>query len=169
MDLPSFKSIYYMEWGHRILGRVIGLAFIVPYSYLLIKRKLPGSSLKLKLGGLGLLLGFQGALGWYMVKSGLDQKIIETNAVPRVSHYRLASHLGAAFLFFLGALRLGLAVKKDWQFASGPKVNGLEPARFEEVLRHPAVRRFKLASGALLGLVFLTAISGWSSPSSSNH
>ncbi|KAG8834585.1 Cytochrome c oxidase assembly protein cox15, partial [Serendipita sp. 399] len=74
MTVDEFKSIFYMEWGHRILGRVIGLVFLVPYTYFLVRRRLPGP-VAAKLGGLGLLLGFQGALGWYMVKSGLDQRI----------------------------------------------------------------------------------------------
>jgi len=151
-----------MEWGHRILGRVIGLAFILPYGYLLATRRLP-ASVATKLGGLGLLLGFQGALGWYMVKSGLDEKIIENNALPRVSQYRLAAHLGTALLFFMGTLRVALSVKKDRQWATGRLVNGVNDD-FIVLLRDPKIRRFRLASAALLGLAFITATSGqWQS------
>ncbi|PVG01008.1 COX15-CtaA-domain-containing protein [Serendipita vermifera] len=158
MNVDEFKSIFYMEWGHRILGRVIGLAFIVPYGYLLATRKLSAPTAG-KLGFLGLLLGFQGALGWYMVKSGLDHRILEKGEVPRVSQYRLAAHLGAALLFFMGTLRLGLSAKKDIQWASGAKVNGVGDA-FISLLQDPRIRRFKWASAALLTLAFTTAISG---------
>jgi cytochrome c oxidase assembly protein subunit 15 len=158
MSVNEFKSIYYMEWGHRILGRVIGLAFIVPYGYLLATRRLP-ASVATKLGGLGVLLGFQGALGWYMVKSGLDDQIIVDNAVPRVSQYRLAAHLSAALLFFMGTLRMALSLKKDNQWATGRLVNGVNDD-FMVLLKHPNVRRVRLAAGALLVLAFVTAASG---------
>lgn len=158
MTVDEFKSIFYMEWGHRILGRVIGLVFIVPYGYLLARGRLPASA-AVKLGGLGLLLGFQGALGWYMVKSGLDHQILETGAVPRVSQYRLAAHLTAALLFFMGTMRMGLSMKKDLQWSQGRLVNGLGD-EFVSRLQHPALKRFKLASAALLALAFVTAMSG---------
>lgn len=147
-----------MEWGHRILGRVIGLVFIIPYGYLLARRRLPAAAAA-KLGGLGLLLGFQGALGWYMVKSGLDQQILETGAVPRVSQYRLAAHLSAALLFFMGTMRMGLSIKKDLQWSRGGLVNGLGDELVSR-LQTPAVRRFKSASAILLALAFVTAMSG---------
>jgi heme a synthase len=158
MTVDEFKSIYYMEWGHRILGRVIGLAFILPYGYLLATRRLP-ASVAAKLGGLGVLLGFQGVLGWYMVKSGLDEQIIADNAVPRVSQYRLTAHLSAALLFFMGTLRVALSLKKDNQWATGRLVNGVNDD-FIVLLRDPRIRRFRLAAGALLALAFVTAASG---------
>ncbi|KIM26327.1 hypothetical protein M408DRAFT_330682 [Serendipita vermifera MAFF 305830] len=158
MSVNEFKSIFYMEWGHRILGRLIGLAFILPYGYLLATRRLSAPT-ALKLGGLGLLLGFQGALGWYMVKSGLDDQILENNGVPRVSQYRLAAHLSAALVFFMGTLRMGLSIKKDRQWAAGGLVNGVDD-RFLLLLKDPHLRRFKLASALLLGLAFVTAASG---------
>jgi heme a synthase len=158
MTVDEFKSIFYMEWGHRILGRVIGLVFIIPYGYLLARRRLPAVAAA-KLGGLGLLLGFQGALGWYMVKSGLDQQILETGAVPRVSQYRLAAHLSAALLFFMGTMRMGLSIKKDLQWSRGGLVNGVGDDLLSR-LQNPAVRRFKSASAILLVLAFVTAMSG---------
>lgn len=158
MNVEDFKSIFYMEWGHRILGRLIGVVFAAPYVYLLARRRLPGS-LKYQLGGLGILLGAQGALGWYMVKSGLDEQIIHDNAVPRVSQYRLAAHLGAAFLFYIGCMKFGLAIRRDVAWAKGGLVSGLGDG-FLAVLNNPAVRKFKRAGGLLFTLVFLTAISG---------
>jgi cytochrome c oxidase assembly protein subunit 15 len=90
--LEEFKSIFFWEYLHRLIGRLIGLIFIIPFFYFLIKRKL---SKKLLQQCLLILLmgGFQGFLGWWMVKSGLVND-------PDVSHYRLAIHLIAAFLTF---------------------------------------------------------------------
>lgn len=90
--LEEFKSIYWWEYLHRFLGRLIGLVFVVPFLYFLIKKKL--SPVLIRRGVILLLLGaFQGVLGWYMVKSGLSKN-------PYVSHYRLAAHLISAFTVF---------------------------------------------------------------------
>ncbi|MDG1205302.1 MAG: COX15/CtaA family protein [Pseudomonadales bacterium] len=90
MALAEFKSIFYWEFGHRVLGRFIGLVYFVPFLYFLVRKQIPtGYQLKL---WIGLLLGgSQGLMGWYMVKSGLID-------MPRVSHYRLAAHLGLALI-----------------------------------------------------------------------
>ncbi len=88
--LSDFKSIYFWEWLHRFIGRMIGMVFIIPFLYFLIRKKLSKSTIKKCL--ILLFLGaFQGFLGWYMVKSGLINR-------PDVSHYRLAAHLTTAFL-----------------------------------------------------------------------
>ena len=91
-DLQDFKDIYFWEWLHRVIGRFIGLVFIIPFIYFLIKKQLTKSTIK-KTIILLVLGGFQGFLGWYMVKSGLVDK-------PDVSHYRLAAHLTTAFITF---------------------------------------------------------------------
>ena len=85
MRLEAFKSIYYWEYGHRLLGRILGLIFLIPFVILLIKgqiarRWIPRLCFAFVLGGT------QGLVGWYMVKSGLVE-------LPAVSHYRLALHL----------------------------------------------------------------------------
>ena len=90
--LEEFKDIYFWEWIHRVIGRFIGLVFIIPFLYFLIKKQLSKSTIK-KAVILLILGGFQGFLGWYMVKSGLVDR-------PDVSHYRLAAHLTTAFLTF---------------------------------------------------------------------
>lgn len=89
-SLSDFKSIFFWEWLHRFIGRFIGIVFIIPFAYFLIRKKLTAPTIKkcLVLFGLG---AFQGFLGWYMVKSGLIDR-------PDVSHYRLAAHLITAFL-----------------------------------------------------------------------
>ena len=160
ISLDEFKNIFYMEWGHRVLGRVIGVAFVLPLSYFAIRKKLT-ASMPAKLTGMALLLGFQGVLGWYMVKSGLEDSIMETpGAVPRVSQYRLAAHLGTAVLLYAGMLGTGLAAIKDWRYARGGAWSGSNTTSWQEVLSNPAVKRFTRYSRALTALVFLTALSG---------
>lgn len=90
--LEDFKDIYFWEWLHRFIGRMIGLVFIIPFLYFLFTKQLTKSTIKKALILLG-LGAFQGFLGWYMVKSGLVDN-------PDVSHYRLAAHLITAFITF---------------------------------------------------------------------
>ena len=99
-DLEDFKDIYFWEWLHRVIGRFIGLVFIVPFLYFLVRRKLDAPTIK-KCLILLVMGGFQGFLGWYMVKSGLVDR-------PDVSHYRLAAHLSTAFLTFAYCLWVAL-------------------------------------------------------------
>ncbi len=96
MSLDDFKFIFFWEWLHRVLGRVLGLLFIVPFIVFLVRRQLP-RSLAWPLFGLFLLGGFQGFLGWWMVTSGLSDLI-------SVSQYRLATHLCAAALLFMALI-----------------------------------------------------------------
>ncbi|KDR83443.1 hypothetical protein GALMADRAFT_55107 [Galerina marginata CBS 339.88] len=159
ISLDDFKSIFYMEWGHRILGRLIGVVFVGPLAYFAIRKQIP-KSLTLRLSGLALLIGAQGALGWYMVKSGLEDSLMETpGAVPRVSQYRLASHLGLAFLLYVGMFSTGMAVIKDYKFANGAPWSGVQ-GNVQSLLANPLLRSFKRQTWALTGLVFLTALSG---------
>jgi cytochrome c oxidase assembly protein subunit 15 len=90
--LEEFKSIYWWEYVHRLLGRTIGVVFLLPFFYFLFKKKFDKPFLK-KMYVLLLLGAFQGVLGWFMVKSGLQKE-------PHVSHYRLAAHLISAFTVF---------------------------------------------------------------------
>lgn len=98
--LDDYKFIYFWEWFHRFIGRIIGIVFIVPFIYFLIRKKLD----KATIGKCFILLGmgaFQGFLGWFMVKSGLIDN-------PDVSHFRLALHLTFAFLTFAYTLWVAL-------------------------------------------------------------
>lgn len=92
MTLDEFKNIFWWEWTHRMLGRMIGLVFFAGFMWFLIRRKLDRRLLIkcLVLFGVGAL---QGLVGWWMVKSGLSKD-------PHVSHYRLATHLMTAFTAF---------------------------------------------------------------------
>ena len=150
-----------MEWGHRILGRTVGLVFVLPLAYFAARRQL-ARALRAPLLGMAALLGAQGAIGWYMVRSGLEPaNFVADGAVPRVSQYRLAAHLGAALMLYAGMIAAALNVKSDWRFARDGAWSRLADGRsWEEVLRHPAVRRFKAHATIVAGLVFLTALSG---------
>lgn len=91
--LEDFKSIFWWEYIHRLLGRLIGIVFLVPFLFFLVKKKIDRPLFK-KLIVIFLLGGFQGFLGWFMVKSGLIDR-------PSVSHYRLAAHLITALFLFV--------------------------------------------------------------------
>ncbi len=90
MDLASFKQIYWWEWSHRLLGRLVGLVWAAGFVFFLATKRIPtGWTPRLLL--LGVLGGAQGAIGWWMVYSGLSGEMV------RVASYRLAAHLGLAF------------------------------------------------------------------------
>lgn len=91
-NLQDFKDIYFWEWLHRVIGRFIGLVFLIPFLYFLFTKQLTKTTIgkSIVLLALG---AFQGFMGWYMVKSGLVDN-------PDVSHYRLAAHLTTAFVTF---------------------------------------------------------------------
>jgi cytochrome c oxidase assembly protein subunit 15 len=184
ITLDEFKRIFFWEYSHRVLGRLIGLAFVLPLAYFVIRRRVPRSfllpsltrsqlglpasapapnplplpTLTPYLGGLALLIGAQGVLGWYMVKSGLTESLMTTpGAVPRVSQYRLAAHLGCALALYAGMLGGGIAVLRDWKWAHG-KAKAIEA--LEIALQSNAVKVFKARVGVLGAVVFLTALSG---------
>lgn len=90
MEIAAFKSIFWWEWGHRQLGRVIGFVWAIGFFGFLVARAIP-TGWTTRLLGLGALGGLQGAIGWWMVSSGL------TGAMVDVASYRLATHLGLAF------------------------------------------------------------------------
>ena len=98
--LSDYKFIYFWEWFHRFIGRIIGLVFLIPFIYFLATKKLNHSTLK-KCFVLLAMGGFQGFLGWFMVRSGLIDH-------PDVSHFRLALHLTFAFLTFAYTLWVAL-------------------------------------------------------------
>ncbi len=102
MALAEFKGIFYWEYWHRVLGRLVGVVFLLPFLYFWLRRKLD-PALVPKLLGIFVLGGLQGAMGWYMVKSGLVDD-------PRVSHYRLTAHLSLAFLIFVAMFWLALGL-----------------------------------------------------------
>ncbi|MCB4771523.1 COX15/CtaA family protein [Ancylobacter sp. Lp-2] len=109
MSLAEFRTIFWWEWGHRLLGRLIGFVFLLPFLYFLWRGLVTGP-LRWKLGGLFLLGGLQGAVGWWMVASGLVGRV-------DVSQYRLATHLTLACLILAATMAVA---------------DGLRPARTDQ-------------------------------------
>ncbi|MSQ54927.1 MAG: heme A synthase [Betaproteobacteria bacterium] len=136
MTLEGFKSIFWWEYLHRLLGRGIGVAFLLPYLWFLVRGAVRGA-LAWKLIGIFVLGGLQGAMGWYMVKSGLVDD-------PRVSHFRLTAHLGLAFLILGAMLWVALDLLTRRSGWDG-----------DRALRGPG----RLAYG-ITGLVFLMVLTG---------
>lgn len=158
IDMTEFKKIFYMEWAHRIAGRALGIGFIVPTVYYLSRYRLP-RSLQFKLLALGLGIGFQGVLGWYMVKSGLDEQIITDKAVPRVSQYRLAAHLSAALALYVGMLYTAIGLRRDVRMTSA-MYSGASPSALNAILTNPAVKKYRGLVHLAAAMVFFTAVSG---------
>ncbi|HEY6043484.1 MAG TPA: COX15/CtaA family protein [Nitrosospira sp.] len=136
MSLDEFKGIFWWEYFHRLLGRVIGLAFFIPFLYFLVKKAID-RPLGLKLTGIFLLGGLQGAMGWYMVKSGLVDN-------PHVSQYRLTAHLGLAFLIYATMFWVALEL-----------LSPTDPSHGNIRLR--ALRRFSVR---ITTLIFIMILSG---------
>ncbi len=119
MSLDEFKTIYWWEWAHRFLGRMIGFAFLLPFLFFWATGRI-SQQLRPKLYLMFVLGGLQGALGWYMVMSGLVNRV-------DVSQYRLAAHLSAAVIIFgyimWVALRLHPQDKPEAPVSSGFKIS----------------------------------------------
>jgi heme a synthase len=155
MNLEEFKQIYWMEWTHRLWGRVVGITFLVPTVYFIVRRRV-SKNMALKLAGICGLIGFQGVLGWWMVKSGLKDDLFEQGKHPRVSQYRIAAHLGSAFVAYLAMLWNGLSILKERRLLKEPA----EGMKVLEQLQRPELRTFKRLVAALSILTFATAMSG---------
>jgi cytochrome c oxidase assembly protein subunit 15 len=115
MGLEEFKSIFWWEWGHRNLGRLIGLAYAIPFLFFLIAQRVERAWMP-RLFALFILGGLQGLLGWYMVMSGLTERV-------DVSPLRLAAHLGLAFLIY------GALLWTAWELRSEAKPPVSAPGR----------------------------------------
>ncbi len=133
MSLAAFKVIYWWEWGHRFLGRLVGFLFLVPFVWFVVRGRLSGRMIALTLVAFA-LGGLQGFIGWWMVTSGLS---VRTD----VSQYRLATHLGLAVVIFLYLLWLSQRVAPA---ASPPTQN----------------RRIRLTALALVPLLFVQIVLG---------
>ncbi len=143
MSLEGFKRIFWMEYAHRVLGRVIGIAFALPFLFFLVRRAIPPDMVA-PISGLFALGAAQGLLGWYMVQSGLVDE-------PRVSPLRLAAHLGLAVAILLGLLAAGLRILAPPKAA----MEALDkPSRDVDIA---IARRLTIAA---LAMVFLTLVIG---------
>jgi cytochrome c oxidase assembly protein subunit 15 len=135
MDMAGFKRIFAYEYGHRLLGRFIGLLFFIPLVFFWVKGRIP-SGYKPKLVGLFVLGGLQGLVGWLMVASGLVD-------IPRVSQYRLIAHLGLAVIIYAAILWVAFDL--------------LFPGRQQDPNSGKGLKRF---SFAVTGLLFFMILSG---------
>jgi cytochrome c oxidase assembly protein subunit 15 len=132
MDVAGFKKIFWWEYAHRLLGRLIGVVFLLPFLWFLSRGRLDGD-VAWKLGGIFILGGLQGGLGWFMVQSGLVQE-------PRVDSLRLAAHLGLAFVIYGWMLWVALDLIRRERL---PNTDGLRGR-----------------TGGMLALVFLQVLAG---------
>ncbi|CAO2647565.1 Nn.00g084870.m01.CDS01 [Neocucurbitaria sp. VM-36] len=155
MTLEDFKQIYFMEWAHRLWGRVIGITFLLPTAYFIARRRVT-PSMAGKLVGICGMIGFQGVIGWWMVKSGLKDDLFEPGSHPRVSQYRLTAHLGAAFVVYCSMILTGLSILKEHRMLANPT----KAAETIKALQHPVLRVFRGSVVGLTLLVFTTAMSG---------
>jgi heme a synthase len=127
MTLSAFKFIFFWEWVHRLLGRLIGLALILPLIWFAARRVIP-KTYTLRIFALSALVGLQGTIGWWMVSSGLTQR-------TDVSHYRLAVHLLTALTILAGLIWTALDLK--------------------DLARNPAVRRSRFSGYAAVVVLIL--------------
>ena len=135
MTLEEFKGIFWLEYAHRLLGRLVGIAFALTFIWFLIRRAFD-RPLALKVLAIGILGGLQGLLGWYMVKSGLVDR-------PDVSPYRLAAHLGLAVAIYGCLIWVALGLLMN-----------------DAVERVKQVGRWRGALWGTTALLFLTILSG---------
>ena len=137
MTLSGFRFIFFWEWGHRLLGRLLGFAFALPLAWFWFRGRLT-TGLKVKLLALLALGGLQGAVGWWMVKSGLADRV-------EVSQYRLALHLLLASLTFAGLVWVA---------------TGLRPAALEKGPMRLRVTAFMLLALTLLQIGLGALVAG---------
>jgi cytochrome c oxidase assembly protein subunit 15 len=136
MTLDEFKGIFWWEYWHRLLGRLIGVAYLVPLLWFIARREVPPGHAG-KLLAIFLLGGLQGVLGWYMVKSGLVDD-------PRVSQFRLTAHLGLALAIFAAMFWVGLSLVFPGRAATAS-------------VSRPSVRTWAVG---VTTLIFVMALSG---------
>ncbi len=137
IGLEGFKAIYWWEWSHRLLGRLTGFVFLLPFVYFLVRRAIPKPFI-LNVAALFVLGGAQGALGWFMVMSGLSDRV-------SVSQYRLAAHLALATAIAAYAFWLALTIRDE---------------RPEAEAASTASPSAKLAALTLASLVYVQIIAG---------
>ncbi|KAM7532714.1 hypothetical protein Aperf_G00000130237 [Anoplocephala perfoliata] len=135
MTLSRFKFIWHMEWGHRQLGRIIGATYAIPAAIFWYLGHF-NRAMKIRVACYGLLIGFQGLLGWYMVRSGLK--------TPPLSHYRLAAHLSTATILYSLLLWAGFS----------------HLSKHPILLRFPQLRSLKIWGHSSMTVMFTTLIFG---------
>ena len=156
MTLEEFKPIFWFEYAHRMLGRALGVLFVGPAAYFTARGYIK-RSLAPRLAILFAMGGTQGLIGWWMVKSGLSIPQAQDGGgyggyeIPRVSPYRLATHLSSAFVIYAGIVWTGLTVLREAPLLAAPKIT---PEQLAAAIR---IRNLAIP---LAGLVAVTAASG---------
>src|SRR5262245_53729377 len=148
MSLDAFKVIFWWEWTHRFLGRLVGVVFAVPLLYFLATRQIP-RGLLWRLGGIFALGAVQGAVGWYMVRSGLVDRI-------DVSQYRLALHLGLAILIFGALIWTALSLAEPPKRAAAGRAAGTGAAALIVALVFVQIVLGALVAGLKAGFAYNT-------------
>jgi len=146
MSLSEFKVIFWWEWAHRVLGRVIGVVFIVPFLFFLWRGWI-GRGLRWPLFGLFALGGIQGAVGWWMVSSGLTERVT-------VSQYRLAFHMTLACVIYAAIVWIVARMKPAGIVAAPPRLR--TGAGFLVALVLMQIYLGALVAGLDAGLVYNT-------------
>jgi cytochrome c oxidase assembly protein subunit 15 len=154
MELVEFKAIFWWEYIHRLWGRLIGVAFLLPFLWFLWRGGVKGA-LAWRLAGIFALGGLQGAMGWYMVASGLVDR-------PEVSQYRLVAHLGLALLIYALLLWQAMALRHPakWHPASAATAGSPEPSQAAATGGNDRQSRLRHGATALLVLIVLTMLAG---------
>ncbi|KAJ3416017.1 vacuolar protein sorting-associated protein 1 [Chytridiales sp. JEL 0842] len=152
ITMNEFKFIFFMEWAHRMVGRFIGLSFIIPGVYFAYKGYMSPAIMKRSLL-VAALIGSQGVLGWYMVKSGLRQELMEAKSFHGVSQYWLAAHLGSAFVIYSIMLLSGFEIL-------GSRAALAASQTLKTFSAQPLFPTFRRLTKGTAALIFLTALSG---------
>jgi len=154
MTLDEFKYIFFWEWGHRMLGRVVGLCFALPWGYFTLRGKIPPGYQK-RMAMLFTMGGTQGLVGWWMVKSGLGEDRRDDRKEIRVSPYRLAAHLGMAAATYSALVWTGLGVI---QLPNESRLRDLASSMSKSAMSH--ARKLRFGALGVTKLAALTMLSG---------
>jgi heme a synthase len=154
MTLNDFKYIYAWEYGHRMLGRCVGLVFVIPWAYFSMRGLVP-AGYQPRMLGLLCMGGGQGLVGWWMVKSGLGEDRRGDQKEIKVKPYRLATHLSMAFATYAALLWTGwdiLSLQNTQLWKEGMR------SMTKEALRHAT--NLRIGAFAITGLTAITIVSG---------
>lgn len=157
MTLSEFKKIFWMEWSHRQVGRAIGLGVLLPSIYFIARRRVSAAMAR-NISIINGLIGLQGFVGWWMVKSGLKDDLFASGAHPRVSQYRLATHLSLAFTVYSTMLWNSLHILKENELLKRGSPQSAQ--NLLQKLASPALGRFRRSALAVSALIFVTVMSG---------
>jgi len=166
MTLDEFQYIYYWEWGHRMFGRVVGVAFAAPWMYFALRGKIP-SNYSNRMKVLFTMGGTQGVVGWWMVKSGLGQDRFGDRKEIRVSPYRLSAHLAMAFSTYSLLLWTGLGLmqypndhllKNSTTSSANVKLTELTKSLSTKAIQH--AKKTRAGAMAVTSLTAITVVSG---------